>query len=364
VVVYSTDLLAKNNTSEQKENPRSHFPNFGSWARSIITRTSTSLKPISQNPFSAVVVYSTDLLRRITTAKKENPCPLPHKPNFGRRARSYFHQHGASKSTFPFPPLVSGICPASLTNLPFFSSVEYLRTVDKAARFSLIRSVHQQHLQPSRISYITASRIVCRTNFTSFNNTDSPMRSITAQSQPVLRKEKTQSAPVRILKSIPVPFSVAGILAVLVCPAFLLMDIFSGAHIMFGTLLVLVLTLLGSERRTLIALFATVGLICLAIDLRINFYHAGAELAATDKIMAMIALPLFAFGMIRKRTLQVAAKKRRPRINVSFAPAFQDRAPRFGETKTVFQHMSRSSKPMDEFTRELIWFVYVKSPKN
>lgn len=133
---------------------------------------------------------------------------------------------------------------------------------------------------------------------------------------------------------------------------------------MIGTFCLIMLTLLGEQRRTMIALFATVAVVTLVIDLRLFYGQPGTELAVMDKIIALIALPLLAWGLIHKRNVELQKQKRKPVCNVRIVPALAERVAMIGESKTAFRHMRRSKEPLDEYTRALIWFVYIKSPKN
>lgn len=178
------------------------------------------------------------------------------------------------------------------------------------------------------------------------------------------RKSNLLVTPARILKPIDVPFTVTGISAVLACPALLCLDVFSGAEVMLGSLYMLVLLFISNERRSLIGMFAAVAVVSLAASLRSVYTQDGSEMAAMDKIIAMIGIPLFAFGFIRRRTLQLKARKRKAICTVKFAPVFSERIALAGEYKSAFRHIHTSRNPIDTYTRELIWFVYIKSPKN
>lgn len=182
--------------------------------------------------------------------------------------------------------------------------------------------------------------------------------------QRVAGKHRIQPVQLRYLKPTPVPFSAAGIIAVLACPALLLLDIFSGAHVMIGAFYLIVLTLLGNQRRSLIALYATVASLMLFIDLRMFYGQGGTQLAIADKLIALLALPVIASGLIYQRTSHMRALKRKPLCSVKVILPPAERIALNGESKNVFGHLRRSSEPIDQYTRELIWFVYMKSPKN
>lgn len=177
-------------------------------------------------------------------------------------------------------------------------------------------------------------------------------------------KRKAQPAKLRTSNAVRIPFSVAGIVAVSVCPALLVIDITSGMHAMIGVIYVLLLTLLAQERRTLVALFAAVAVLSLAVDLRVFYGQPGTELAVADKITALIALPLLAAALIHQRTAQLKTAKRKPVCNIRIVQPLSERVAMHGEMNPVFKHMRRSKSPMDEYTRELIWFMYMKSAKN
>jgi hypothetical protein len=179
-----------------------------------------------------------------------------------------------------------------------------------------------------------------------------------------VRTGKTKSAPVRKLHQIPVPFSFTGIIAVLVCPVLLLTDIFTPGFAFLGIIYVIILSLLGNERRTLIALFATVATITLAIDIRMTYGQEGAELGVADKIFGLMSIPVLAYALIQQRNTQQKKAKRKKIVNMTVMPPLNERIALNGETRSVFRHICRSNGPMDEYTRELIWFVYLKSPKN
>lgn len=153
-------------------------------------------------------------------------------------------------------------------------------------------------------------------------------------------------------------------IAVLACPALLCVDLVSPSNILFGCLYLLLLLMVSNERRTLIALFTTVATVSLLFDLRFIYAQPGAELAVMDKIVALAVLPLLTTALIRKRTLQLKARKRKPVCTITVVPPLTERIALHSETNPVFRHMRRSNEPMDEYTRELIWFVYSKSPKN
>jgi hypothetical protein len=123
--------------------------------------------------------------------------------------------------------------------------------------------------------------------------------------------------------------------------------------------------MLGNERRTLIALFASVATISIAIDFRVIYAQDGAELAVADKIFALMSLPLLSYAMIQQRAAKKKKnQKRKKAVNMAIIPPVSERIALPGETKSIFRHICRSNGPMDEYTRELIWFVYLKSPKN
>ena len=180
----------------------------------------------------------------------------------------------------------------------------------------------------------------------------------------VAPKQKNNNTVVRKLNPIPVPFSVRGLVAVFACPVLLGLDIFSGSHTMIGTIFLLLLTLLGNERRTLIALFAAVASISLLASVAVIYAHDGNELALTDKFVALILLPLFTYALIRRKQIKVITRKHVPVIDVKIVNPVQERVAMNGESKSVFRHIRRNDNPIDEYTRELIWFVYNKSPKN
>jgi hypothetical protein len=181
---------------------------------------------------------------------------------------------------------------------------------------------------------------------------------------PHVRKHTSAPAKLRALRPVRVPFSVSGMAVVLACPALLLVDIASGMHAMIGILYLVMLMMLGNERRTLIALFTTIAVLMLAIDLRVFYGASVAELAAADKIIALIVLPVLAFALIRQRTQERKAAKRKAICSIRVMLPVSERAALSGESKIVFKHMRHSTEPMDEYTRELIWFMYMKSAKN
>lgn len=190
------------------------------------------------------------------------------------------------------------------------------------------------------------------------------MRAFKNLVHPVTRQRKANASPIRYLKPIEVPFSVSGIVAVLACPVLLVTDMLSTGFTFLGIIFVIMLALLGNERRTLIALFATVATITLATDLGFIYEVPGAELAVTDKFLAMIALPILAYALIRQRTTKLQLRKRKPVVNMTIIQPINERIALNVETKNMFRHICRSHGPLDEYTRELIWFVYLKSPKN
>lgn len=190
------------------------------------------------------------------------------------------------------------------------------------------------------------------------------MRSFKNLVHPVTRQRKANAVPVRYLKPIEVPFSDTGIVAVLACPVLLATDMLSAGFTFLGIIFVIILALLSNERRTLIALFAAVATITLAIDLRFIYALPESELAVTDKFLAMIALPVLAYALIRQRTTKLKLSKRKPVVNMTVIQPINERIALNGESKSVFRHICRSHGPLDEYTRELIWFVYLKSPKN
>lgn len=190
------------------------------------------------------------------------------------------------------------------------------------------------------------------------------MRSNLNVVQRAVRKKKFETVPSRLLKSIPVPFSWTGIIAVLACPILLCTDIFTSGYTYLGIIYVLILVLLNNERRMLIALFSTMSALMLAIDLRFIYGQQGAEVATMDKMIALVIMPVLAYGLIRQRTQQVRIEKRKKLSSITIIPPLNERIALAGETRSVFHHICRSRGPMDDYTRELIWFVYMKSPKN
>ncbi len=180
----------------------------------------------------------------------------------------------------------------------------------------------------------------------------------------VALKSKVSAEPKRLIKPVDVPFSLTGIIAVLACPVLLCTDILTSGYTFLGVIYIIMLVLLGNERRTLIALFTAVAAIMLVIDLRIIYNQPGAELAVMDKVLSMIALPALGYALIRQRVAQKKIHKPKRICNMLVIPPMTERIAFNGETKSMFRHISKSVGPMDEYTRELIWFVYMKSPKN
>jgi len=188
----------------------------------------------------------------------------------------------------------------------------------------------------------------------------------------VAPKNKVSSAPLRKQKRVALPFSFNGIIAVLACPVLLFTDALTTGYTFLGVIFVVILALLGNERRTLVALFATVAVLTLAFDLRIIYGQPGAELAVMDKILALLFMPVIAYGFIHRSTALKKTKKRKPVVHMKVILPPAERIALNGEfhpdrnrrAKSVFRHISRSTGPLDEYTRELIWFVYMKSPKS
>ncbi len=190
------------------------------------------------------------------------------------------------------------------------------------------------------------------------------IRSSINQHKHTVHAGNKQTVPVRTLKRISVPFSNTGIVAVLACPLLLCTDFLTPDNTFLGIIYVIILALVANERRTLIALYATVAAITLAIDIRLIYGQEGAEVAMADKVLGLMAIPVFAYALIHKRTLQKKYFKRKKVVNMTVIPPISERIALTGESKSVFRHICRTSGPMDEYTRELIWFVYTKSPKN
>lgn len=180
----------------------------------------------------------------------------------------------------------------------------------------------------------------------------------------VVSTSKVSTTPVRKLVPVNVPFSFTGIIAVLACPVLLCTDLLTSGFTFLGVIFVIILALLGNERRLLVALFASVAAVTLVFDLVWIYGQPGSELAVMDKIIAMIVLPLLAYGLIHRRATRIKTLKRKPTVNMMILPPVAERVALDTETKSVFRHINRSYGPMDEYTRELIWFVYMKSPKN
>lgn len=180
----------------------------------------------------------------------------------------------------------------------------------------------------------------------------------------VVLKNKVSTAPSRLLKPVDVPFSITGIIGVLACPVLLCTDLLTPGYTFLGVIYVIMLALLGNERRTLIALFTTIAAVTLVFDVICIYGQSGSELAVMDKFLALLVLPLLGYALIRQRGLQAKRRRRKRICNMTIIPPVAERIALNGETKSVFRHICRSKGPLDEYTRELIWFVYMKSPKN
>lgn len=168
-------------------------------------------------------------------------------------------------------------------------------------------------------------------------------------------------------KSITVPFSAPGIAAVLSSPAIFMLDLFSGAHVSIGVLYVLLLVLLSNERRTLIVLFSTISSLMLVINLRLFYGQPGNEMMTMDKVIGLIALWVITSGILRYRHLQKKSEAKRARKPVCCIRSFTEipeRKAKPEELITVLRHLRTSGRPIDPCTRELTWFIYMKSPKN
>ena len=173
-----------------------------------------------------------------------------------------------------------------------------------------------------------------------------------------------------------VPFSFSGIVAVLCCPAILSLEIFAESKIVTGVLYVLVLTLLANQRSILILMYASVSSVMMMICMRVYIGHPGMDLMMVDKAVALIATWVIAFGLVRNRRresnstetiIQYVNRMRRkpkPLCVIRTINESPERIADVQEAKLAFSRIDRSGVKMDEYTRDLTWFIYQKSLKN
>lgn len=170
-----------------------------------------------------------------------------------------------------------------------------------------------------------------------------------------------------------IPFSGIGIVAVLSCPVIFGLDVFSDAHVSIGVVYMVMLALLSNEKNILVLLFTTLSSIMLLIDLRLFYGEPDTTLAVLDKLLAIPAMWLYVFALLRHRhkqsttnTQKVIRMKRShiPVCNIKIVNPISERIPTAEESKPVYKHIRTSRKKIDPYTRDLVYFLYAKTQKN
>lgn len=187
----------------------------------------------------------------------------------------------------------------------------------------------------------------------------------TATRQPVVRTLPGRYLSRRTQETTAPPFSLQGIVAVLVCPALFFLDVLSSSQIFMGVLFMVIQMFLINERRTLVVLFSTVASLMMLIDLRLFYGQPDTGMFVMDKVVGLIAVWTITGGVLRARAVQLKVKrKRKPYCNIRTATPLPNRIATQEESKTVIRHMRSSKRPVDPYTLELIQFIYSKSTKN
>lgn len=171
-----------------------------------------------------------------------------------------------------------------------------------------------------------------------------------------------------------VPFSAVGIIAVLCCPIIFSLDAFSDSRFAIGVVYMVMMALLSNEKNILILLVATLSSIFLLIDLRLFYGEPDTELAVADKLVAIPAIWLFVYGLLRIRkkqnktgsaTILRLKQSHVPVCDIKVAMPISERIASPAESKNAFKHMrSSSTQKIDSYTHDLVYFIYAKMPKN
>src|ERR1044072_5545408 len=179
----------------------------------------------------------------------------------------------------------------------------------------------------------------------------------------VLRPNKQKKAVV--------PFSAVGLVAILCTPLVFFVNILSGPQVATGIFYLVMLALLSNQKEILVVLFTALASIFLLIDMRLFYALPGTEMAFMEKMIALPALWLITVGILRAKqkekqaALKLERSKRKPVVAIRINPEIADRLPAPAETRVVFKHIRRHpAEKLDDYTVDLVRFMYVRSKKN